>query len=198
MFPHLEPHGLIFKLNRAEQPALSAETVQRDQDFWQARTREMIGGWLRPETPLQTVLDFADKTYARKDLSGFTGNPRFVRDGGSQKMFSMLRCTIAGFYAWRVGALKEVPTPAEYLAPPGAERQRMAGAADLAFRQAFALCPYSPETVFRYSDFLLAQGRKKDAISMLETSSRMTGWMDPDSSGQIAKALADLQSQKSP
>ena len=198
MFPHLEPHGLIFKLDRAEQPALSAETVQRDQAFWQARTREMIGGWLRPETPLQTVLDFADKTYARKDLSGFTGNPRFVRDGGSQKMFSMLRCTIAGLYAWRVGALKEVPTPAEYLAPPGDERQRMSGAADLAFRQAFALCPYSPETVFRYADFLLAQGRKEDAISMLETSSRMTGWTDPDSSGQIAKALADLRAQQAP
>jgi beta-lactamase regulating signal transducer with metallopeptidase domain len=195
MYPYLEPHGLILKINRAALPALSAETVQRDQDYWQARVGQMIGGWLRAETPLQTVLDFVEKTYVRKDLSGFSGNPRFVQDEDSQRMFSKLRSTIAGVYAWRVGALKAVPTPGEYVAPPGAEGQRMSSAADLAFRQAFALCPYSPETVFRYAGFLAAQGRKEDAIALLETALRCA---EPAERDQIAKALADLKGQKAP
>ena len=29
--------------------------------------------------------------------------------------------------------------------------------ADFAFRQAWALCPYSPETVFRYVDLLMSE-----------------------------------------
>jgi beta-lactamase regulating signal transducer with metallopeptidase domain len=200
MYPHLEPHGLILKINRAALPELSAEIVQRDRDYWQTRVQEMIGGWLRPETPLRAVLDFADITYERKDLSGFTGNPRFVRDEDSQKMFSKLRSAIAGVYAWRLGALKAVPTPGENLASPGAERQRMSGAADLAFRQAFALCPYSPEAVLRYADFLVAQGRKEDAISVLETGLRHAAAHGGSVAGDTAMALieAGLKAQKAP
>jgi beta-lactamase regulating signal transducer with metallopeptidase domain len=198
MFPHLEPYGLILKINRAALPELSAETVQRDQDYWQGRVQEMIGGWLRPETPLQTVLDFADKIYGRKDLSGFTGNPRFVQDEDSQKMFSKLRDSIAGVYAWRVGALKVVPTSAENLAQPGAERQRMSSAADLAFRQAIALCPYSPEAVCRYADFLVAQGRKEDAISVLETGLRHAASHGGNGSVDMALIVAGLKAQKAP
>lgn len=193
MYPYLQPHGLILKINRTALPGLSAETVQRDQDYWQARIGQMMGGWLRPETSLKTVLDFVEKTYVRKDFSGFAGNPRFVQDEESQKMFSKLRSTIAGVYAWRVGALKAVPTTGEYVAPPGAERQRMSSAADLAFRQAFALCPSSPETVFRYADFLVAQGRKENAISLLETG---LGCAKPTDRDQIAKTLAALRTQK--
>lgn len=172
---------------------MSAEAIQRDQDYWQARVREMIGGWLRPETPLQTVIAFVDKTYGRKDLSGFTGNPRFVRDEDSQRMFSKLRSAIAGVYAWRIGAFKAVSTPDEYLAPAGAERQRLAAAADLAFRQAFALCPYFPEAVTRYADFLLAQGRREDAISVLETGLRQAELFNRAFSEEIAKALAKVK-----
>jgi beta-lactamase regulating signal transducer with metallopeptidase domain len=195
MFPYLEPHGLIMKINRAAPPVLSAETVQSDQDYWQARVQEMIGDWLRPETPLQTVIDFADKTYGRKDLSGFTGNPRFLQDQDSQKIFSKLRSALAGVYAWRVGAVKNIPTPGEYLAPDGAERQRMSDAADLAFRQALALCPYVPEAVIRYADFLAAQGRKEDAIAVLETGLRHQDSPDHSLSDDIAKALAALKAQ---
>jgi hypothetical protein len=198
MYPNLEPHGLILKINRAALPELGADTVQRDQDYWRPRVQQMTGGWLRPETPLKTVLDFVEKTYGRKNLSGFAGDPRFVGDANSQQMFSKLRSTIAGVYAWRVGALKAVPTPGGYLAPPGAQRQRMSDAADLAFRQAFALCPHAPEAVYRYADFLVAQGRKEDAILLLETASRLPGAPDPAASGEMAKVLADLKARKSP
>ena len=193
MFPYLEPHGLIMKINREALPVLSAATVQNDQDYWQPRVQEMIGGWLRPETPLQTVIDFADKTYGRKDLSGFSGNPRFIHDAGSQETFSKLRSSLAGLYAWRVGAVKDVPTPDPYFAQPGAARQLMSDAADLAFRQALALCPYSPEAVMRYADFLVTQDRKQDAMAVLEMGLRQQGSPDSGYYEDIAKALAALK-----
>jgi hypothetical protein len=158
----------------------------------------MIGDWLRPETPLPTVLDFVEKIYGRKDLTGFTGNPRFVQDEESQRTFSKLRLTIAGVYAWRVGALQWVPTPGEYLARTDAERQRMTGAADLAFRQAFALYPYATGVFFDYANFLLAQGRKADAISLLEMELRHPEWPGFGLAGNIPKALAELKAQKAP
>ena len=34
MYPYLEPHGLIFKINRQPLPELSDEIVQRDHDYW--------------------------------------------------------------------------------------------------------------------------------------------------------------------
>jgi preprotein translocase subunit SecD len=67
-------------------------------------------------------------------------------------MFSKWRASIAGVYAWRAenGATAD-------------EKQRMADAADFAFRQAIALCPYSPEATARYADFLKKQNREADA-----------------------------------
>ena len=34
MYPHLEPHGLILKLNRQPLEQLSPEIVRRDHEFW--------------------------------------------------------------------------------------------------------------------------------------------------------------------
>ena len=43
-------------------------------------------------------------------------------------------------------------------------------ATDFAFRQAFALCPYSPEVVFRYINFLLQYERVNDAILVVQAA----------------------------
>jgi beta-lactamase regulating signal transducer with metallopeptidase domain len=196
MFPRLEPHGLIMKINRAPLPGLSAEIVQRDQDYWQPRVQEMIGGWLHPETPLSTVIDFVDRTYGEKDLSGFTGNMHFLQSVDSQLIFSKLRSAIAGIYAWRAGALKGIPTPVEDRAEAGPERQRMIAAADFAFRQAFALCPYMPETVSRYAEFLKAQDRKEDALSVLEAALRHPGPPERHYSTALSQTLAEMKGQK--
>ncbi len=45
--------------------------------------------------------------------------------------------------------------------------------ADFAFRQAFALCPYSPEAVSRYANLLLEQGWKKDAQALAATARKI-------------------------
>ncbi len=48
----------------------------------------------------------------------------------------------------------------------------MNDAADFAFRQAWVLCPYSLETVFRYGTFLMSQNHRADALLVAETAAK--------------------------
>ncbi|HWC59782.1 MAG TPA: hypothetical protein VHC44_08815, partial [Verrucomicrobiae bacterium] len=172
MYPYLEPNGLIMKINREPLAELSDDIVQKDHDYWQTRVNAWIGNWLTDETPVGTVTDFAEKVYARKDLSGFTGDAGFIQDSEAQKMFSKWRDSIAGVYAWRAG-IGPAELPPEYAPKSDAAKQRMAKAADFAFKQAFALCPSSPETVFRYVDFLMKEGRKTDALTVAHAAAKI-------------------------
>jgi len=62
--------------------------------------------------------------------------------------------------------------------------------ADFAFRQAWALCPDSPEAVNRYVDFLKTQNRIPDAILIAETAARF-----PSSRGIDTTKFRDLTEQ---
>jgi len=160
MNPYLEPHGLIFKLNRQPLPELSAETVQQNQDYWTRHLQPMIGDWLDADTPVETVAAFADKVFRQHDLSGFTGDRQFVQNEESCKMFAELRSSMARLYVWRM----EQAATAE-------EKQRMARAADFAFRQTLALCPYATGLIKPYVDFLKQQDRAADA-ALVENMTR--------------------------
>jgi tetratricopeptide (TPR) repeat protein len=71
MYPYLEPHGLIMKINKEPLPSLTTEMVKNDTEFW---------NW-----------------YANRLLN----NRKFQRDSVARKSFSKLRCAIAGLYAYR-------------------------------------------------------------------------------------------------
>ena len=191
-YPYLEPHGLIMKINRQPLPELSEKIVDADRKYWRNLADGMIGDWLTEETTVKAVAEFANKVYVRKDLSGFTGDPAFVQNEYAMKTFAQLRSIIAGLYAWRIGALQEVPAVADYTAKTPQERQRMAAAADFAYRQAFALCPSSTGIVMRYTQFLTAQNRAGDAILMAETASQMPSLRAEDAT-QFRKLLQDLK-----
>ena len=45
--------------------------------------------------------------------------------------------------------------------------------ADFAFRQSFAFCPRSSETVFRYVNLLLQVGRVDDALLIARTAAKL-------------------------
>src|SRR5262249_23690978 len=97
------------------------------------------------------------------------GDRKFLRDDQAQKAFSKLRSSIAGIYAWRLGMAAGSPTPPQYMPKTDAESKRMLKEADFAFRQAFAFCPYSPEAVFRYVNFLAMNRRLDGALLIAET-----------------------------
>ena len=177
MYPHLEPHGLIMKINRQPLSELSDDIVSQDHDYWTKYLTPMIGGWLNDDTPVSDVAAFAEKAHLRHDLSGFTGDPRFVKSDYSCRTFSKLRSSIAGIYMWRLDQ-----------AAGEEEKDRMARAADFAFRQAWALCPTSPEAVFRYINFLLKQKRSSDALLVASTCQKL----DPNNV-QIKNLVSQLQ-----
>jgi Flp pilus assembly protein TadD len=64
----------------------------------------------------------------------------------------------------------------------------MARAADFAYRQAWALCPTSPEVVFRYINFLIKQKRNSDALLVASTCLKL----DP-TNAQIKNLVSQLQ-----
>ncbi len=71
MYPYMEPHGLILKINNEPLPGLTPEMVKNDMDFWDWYTRRLLA------------------------------SEKFQRDVTARKSFSKLRCAIAGLYAWR-------------------------------------------------------------------------------------------------
>ena len=187
MYPYLEPHGLIMKINRQPMANLSDEIVRNDHDYWTKYVSPMIGDWLNSDTSVGEIAAFVEKVYVKKDLSGFKGDLRFIQSSDTQKMFSKLRSSIAGLYAWR----------AQH-ATDASEKQRINDAADFAFRQAWALCPYSPEAVFRYVSLLLDQKRGGDALLVAETAAQMPAMhgKDGDQLRTLVEQLKKFQKGK--
>ena len=67
----------------------------------------------------------------------------------------------------------------------------MLAEADFAFRQAFALCPYSPEAIFRYANLLLSADRLEDAFDVAATAQLL----DQDNS-QLETLVSELNRLK--
>ncbi len=165
MNPQLQPNGLIMRLNREPLARLDEAVVQKDLDYWKLLTTDALGDWLSQGTPLRDVFSFCEKVYIWKDFADFKGNIAFVKNSEAQKTFSKLRSSIAGLYVWHAEHDQSLN-----------DRLRMRESADLAFRQAIALCPYSPEAVYGYTRFLTSLKRSGDALLIAE----MGSGIDPD------------------
>lgn len=159
MYPHLEPHGLIMNLNRQPVGLMPDDIVRKDGEYWARFLKGALGQWLTPTTSVAVVCDFAQSVFVRQEQEPFQPDEEFVRNGDACKTYSKLRSAQAGVYAWRV----KHSNSAE-------EKLRMEKAADLAFRQAFALCPSSAEVLFRYVSFLLDQQRFQDSRRLTEVT----------------------------
>ena len=180
MYPHLSPHGLVMKINRKTLASISPEAVEKDRKYWLEQQRPMIGGWLKPETSVKEVCAFAEKVFMKRDFEGFAGDPKFVQSDHATKMYSKLRSAIGGLYTWRANNAKDK-----------LEKNLMQQEADFAFRQAFALCPSSPEAVFRYINLLTDQKRFDDALIIAETAAKI----DP-SNGQLENLVKEIERMK--
>ena len=72
--------------------------------------------------------------------------------------------------------------------------------ADFAFRQAWVLCPYSPEAVYRYVNLLLSQKRISDALLVAETAAQMPAMQGSDGTQvrTLVEQLKNFQKAKRP
>ena len=177
LYPYLSPHGLILKLDHEPMATLTPQILDADHAFWANECQSMVGGWLKQDTSISNVCAFAEAVFGRNDLLHFNGDKGFVTNDFATHAFSQLRVAIAGLYAWRLDNDSKADDTA-----------RLRTEADYAFRQAFALCPTSPEVVFRYVNFLVLQGRIDDAILLAGTAQQLV----PDNE-QFHSLLSQLQ-----
>jgi tetratricopeptide (TPR) repeat protein len=134
-------------------------------------------------------VSFIEKVYLRHDYSGFKGDLKFVRDEQAQKAFSKLRSSISGVYAWRLSP----QCPEEYRQKSPAAIESLKRETEFAFKQSFAFCPYSPEAVFRYINFLLQYGRVEDAFLIAQTCQKLDPYNDQVK--DLVKRLGEYNSQ---
>ena len=73
-----------------------------------------------------------------------------------------MRSSSGGRYAWRAQNSQS-----------RGEREQTLKEADFAFRQAFVLCPSSPEAVFRYINLLVGHKRLDDAMLLAGAAVRL-------------------------
>jgi tetratricopeptide (TPR) repeat protein len=189
MYPYETPFGIIMKINRNPLPELPDEVFKRDHAFWSAFSERLIGNWITYDTSVKQIVDFIEKVYLQHDYTGFKGDLRFARDDSAQKAFSKLRSSITGVYAWRLGP----QCPDEYRQKTAAGTQALIRETDFGFKQAFAFCPYSPEAVFRYINFLLQYGRIDDALLVAQTCRKLDPYNDQVKG--LVKQLGDIKDQ---
>ena len=105
----------------------------------------------------------------------------------ARRIFSKLRASIGGLYAWRLGR----GAPPEYQPQSETDKAALLSEADFAFRQAFALCPSSPEGIFHYVAFLVQFNRLDDALLVAEAGLKV----DPEN-GSVRSLVDNLKSRK--
>jgi tetratricopeptide (TPR) repeat protein len=176
MYPYETPFGIIMKINRNPIVTLPDDVFKRDHAFWTKYSERLIGNWITYDTSVQQIADWVQKVYLHNDYSGFTGDRKFIRDDGGQKAFSKLRSSQAGVYAWRLNLLRPSPPypPPDpkylpYRPKSETEMEQLRKECDFAFKQSFAFCPYSPEAVIRYANFLFQFNRFDDALIIAKT-----------------------------
>lgn len=174
LYPNLTPHGLIMELQHKPVPELPESMIRKDADYWRKLTGELIGDWIGEKTSTKELSEFVEKVYLRKDFNGFAGDAAFAKNSAARKGFSKLRDSLGGLYAWRADQ-------------PAENRRLMQQNAELAFRQAFAICPAN-EVVDRYSQLLIKLNRTPEAILLVKTALRI----DPQN-GAFNHLLQTLQ-----
>ena len=187
MYPYETPFGVIMKINRNTLPELTQDVFNLDHKFWNDFTPRLCGNWITYDTSVKEICDFAERTYISNNYKGYTGDRAFVRDDDAQKAFSKLRSSQAGMYAWRLSP----QCPPEFRQKTAASQAALIRETDYAFKQAFAFCPFSPEAVFRYINFLLPLGRFDDAILIAQTCKKLDPYNE-----QVTGLIKNLQDYK--
>jgi beta-lactamase regulating signal transducer with metallopeptidase domain len=168
MYPYLSPAGQVMKLNRTPLETIPELTIRKDAEYWDERLRRLFDARISLDG---SVEDFAREIESVYVTRAKRIEPRYLANDWAQRAFSKWRAGIAGVYVWRTksdGSLS------------------VREAAEFACRQAYALCPKSPEVVKLYAGFLRDLGRIDDARRIVRLSLKI----EPSN-----KALEDIQTE---
>lgn len=157
MYPHLTPLGPVMKLNREPVERISVEAMEKDRQYWAGLCKEFLGLVVTEDTTVEEVQRFVTRVDLDNKLEGT--DAEFVANERMRKAFSKLRSSQAGLYAWRLTKPNKHPL--------------LQIQTEIAFKQAYALHPRSPEAIFRYVNLLLGNGRVEEALILANTSKRL-------------------------
>jgi hypothetical protein len=183
LYGQSSPHGLIFKVHHQPLKQLPSAVLEADHRFWTDECRVLVGNAVRVGTTVAELCSWTEKTFLHPESDAFEGTRAYAKDRQAPQYFSQCRSAIAAYYNWW-----SKKTDAS-------ESIRLAKEADFAHRQAIALSPYNPTTVWRYASFLLQNQRTNDAKVLVETTLRI----DPEKqmtidSDQLKTSLLQLRS----
>ncbi len=159
LYAQSTPHGLIFQVHHQKLEELSEQVLNDNRRFWAGQTKSLIGFVVESNMGLADLCAWAERVYVRSNLSAFEGNRAYAKDIQAQQYFSKCRTAQASFFEWHSAQAHEK-----------ARTTQLDSEADLAYRQAFALFPFYPETVWRFAKFLEAHGRTADLKLLLATA----------------------------
>ena len=174
MKPHMVPHGLIFKLERKPMKELPPGLIDQNRKDWQKYMALCVGNAVvKPETTVAQLCKWVETIYIKSNHGEFKGDALYLKRKtqmmekpplqkgppfSEQKAFSKMRYDQANLFAWRESATQEAKLKIKY-----------AKEADFAYRQAIALGPIHPGSVFIYTSYLSKAKRFKDAKLLLRT-----------------------------
>lgn len=150
MFPHLEPAGLIMKINKDPLPSLAPEKIDKDLRYWHELLRELLpaADTLANTGFRRAILQISCRVLGAESGEAFflkLFNP-FYRDDVARKSFSKLRSSLGGLYQFR-----GLPGPTE-----------------IALKEALDLYPGSAEARSRLTELYVAQQRFDEAQRICE------------------------------
>jgi hypothetical protein len=168
-YGHLEPAGLIFRLHREPMKRLDEAVLKNDDVFWRGLIRNLVGKEPLALASVHDLCRWTERIYLNHEQRGFDGDPSFLQDMHAQRAFGKARADVADVYAWRAKA-----------SDTREGREDMAKRADEAFRQAIALCPYRPEILSSYRQFLKSLNREDEGRELIRIARKFKALFPED------------------
>lgn len=161
LYPRLSPQGPILKIHPKDMVQLSGKVLQHDRAYWSDLVTKLLGRSFE-KASVEQVCEFLKRVYVERELDGFEGHRNFVSgrwEVAPQTLYGHLRLGIARTYAWRAQNPSKVN-----------DTDTMKEAALTAYKQAFALCPFDPQLVESYLQFLRELDRNDEADLVYRTA----------------------------
>jgi hypothetical protein len=183
LYPQSVPHGFVLKINHQPVDHLARVVIDADRKFWASQTRVLLGRVITDSSTVNELCSWSERILVRSNFAGFNGNRAYLTDRQAPQYFSKCRSAIASLYEWRS---KE--------AVDKAESSMLSKEAEHAHREAVTLSPFNPEATWRYTEYLINQGRNSEAKMLIQTILRIipAKWMEMDSP-YLKSSLAKLR-----
>ena len=168
MYPYETPFGIIMKINRNPLPELSDDVFKLDHEFWSKYATRLCGNWITYDTSVQDIANFVDRTYMKTITRAISATAPLCAMTARKRPFPSSAVPRPACIRARMSP----QCPPEYRQKSSASQEALVKETEFAFKQAFAFCPYSPEAVYRYVNFLHEMAQTEEMTGHMDQAAR--------------------------